>query len=90
MSNAARKARKRFRMLTIEASAEVSDTAEGRQRFVESEAPAYQHPKREGIPYGRSKAWSIDRDIADMHRQMDVTRAIVEAVPDIWPGAVGR
>lgn len=50
----------------------------------------YQHPRREGIPYGRSKPWSIDRDIADMHRSMDTTRAIIAAAPELWRGMVGR
>lgn len=56
MSGAARKARKRERLLAVEAAAEVSDTAEGRRAFVEAEAPAYQHPTRAGIPHRRSKA----------------------------------
>ncbi|MCS6570292.1 hypothetical protein NYQ35_15915 [Curtobacterium flaccumfaciens pv. flaccumfaciens] len=76
MSNAARKARKRL------------------DRWIREEGldlpTGFQHPRREGIPYGRSKPWSINRDIAEMHRQMDTTRAIVEAAPDIWRGMVGR
>jgi hypothetical protein len=50
MSTTARKARKRGRWLAIEAAADVSDTTAGRRAFVQSEAPAFQHPRKEGTP----------------------------------------
>lgn len=61
-----------------------------RKREQRENGTKYQHPARDGIPYGNSKLWSIDSDIADMHRQMDATRAIAEAAPDLWRGIVGR
>lgn len=61
-----------------------------RKQHQREQGTKYQHPTREGIPYGHSKPWSIGRDIANMHRQMDTTRAVLEAAPDLWRGMVGR
>ncbi|PCN46977.1 hypothetical protein Csp2054_14130 [Curtobacterium sp. 'Ferrero'] len=82
MSTAARKERKRIRRRWGYESAEATQSY--------PIAGPYQHPRREGIPYGRSKPWSIDRDIAQMHHDLDVTRAIVEFAPDLWRRAVSR
>jgi hypothetical protein len=56
VSNAARKARKRTRQGALEAVQHIDD-AWVRNEYVEAVvAPtAFQHPTREGIPYGHSK-----------------------------------
>ena len=81
MSNAARKARKRNRQAVLWAASDFENSAE----WIEQEAPAYQHPTREGIPYGNSKQPNLSASLPSA-KQIEQTARMVAAAREgaLW------